>query len=153
MIKPWLEEPNHVEFRYKGFPCIIHRVSFDETKPQEGHLCGYVGIPSTHPYYGKQSDQMSLSVHGGITYTEKCNGAICHKPSHGETDDLWWLGFDCGHCYDLVPRHYEIRQLGGPLCDIFRETHDLDYETYRTIEYVENEIKELVDQLLEVITE
>jgi hypothetical protein len=28
---------------------------------------------------------------------------VCHIPDDGEPDNVWWLGFDCGHCDDFSP--------------------------------------------------
>jgi len=44
------------------FPCAIWENSL-------GALCGYVGIPSGHPWYG-DSKLDQVDVHGGITYTQ-----------------------------------------------------------------------------------
>ena len=59
-----------------------------------GFRCGYVRIPESHPFFDKHYDEMDVTVHGGLTF-----GGFCEK------DSLWgegfWIGFDCGHCYDL----------------------------------------------------
>lgn len=47
-IGPWQDEPDHIEWTDErtGLPCrIIRNMMF-------GHLCGYVGVPPTHPYFG-----------------------------------------------------------------------------------------------------
>lgn len=126
--KPWENEPDHLEFEYRGFPSIIHRNST---------LCGYVGLKPGHQYHGKSYDDVAVEVHGGLTYADKCHGPICHKAKDGEPDDIWWLGFDCGHGGDYIPR----------LADSGFLSHDR--AQYRTIEYVTKEIKQLVDQLHE----
>lgn len=43
---PWDNEPDHKEWNFRGLECRILRV------PNAGHLCGYVGIPESHPLYG-----------------------------------------------------------------------------------------------------
>lgn len=44
------------------FPCAIVK------HESLGTLCGYLGVPSCHPWYGK--DNPDADVHGGITYSE-----------------------------------------------------------------------------------
>ncbi len=49
-----------------------------------------------------------LEAHGGITYSGACSPGeggrgICHTPSPGDPRDLFWFGFDCAHCGDVVP--------------------------------------------------
>ncbi len=165
--RPWLKEPDRLEFTYKGFPCIIQRVHMknpDNPKDILGHLCGYVAVPPGHPYHGKtawwengenETESLDLYVHGGITYTGKCQGVICHVPKEGESDDVWWFGFDAAHAGDLIPGMYEHRQPGGFLYDPDRaermkqfEGHPLFNETYKTVGYMKNQIRNLVKQLI-----
>lgn len=124
---PWNDEPDRVEWRAHGFPCLIVRAPL-------GHLCGYVGVPPEHPEYDEDSDHDDLYVHGGITYAEHCQGAICHVPAPGEPDDVLWLGFDCGHSGDISPR---LAALGSSWPD----------DIYRDIEYVRRETERLAEQL------
>ena len=35
-----------------------------------GSLCGYLGVPPNHPWYGKSWDGIDCDVHGGLTYAE-----------------------------------------------------------------------------------
>lgn len=60
-----------------------------------GYRCGYVRIPSGHPWHGESDDSLA-DVHGGITF------AAPDKPcDKGGADDAWWIGFDCAHAWDL----------------------------------------------------
>lgn len=97
--QPWLTEPDHVQFEAHGFPCIIHRNG-------SGAWCGYVGVPPDHPLHGVHYGDVDLDfeVHGGLTYSEPCQGDICHKAKPGEPDDVYWFGFDCNHGFDYAPR-------------------------------------------------
>lgn len=114
-------EPDREEFEHAGFKCLILR------HPQLRHLCGYVGIPKTHPYYGKANDEIPyLQVHGGITWSQKGNGKQWNKK-------FLWIGFDCAHAEDLSPRS----GLNRP------------FEIYRDIRYVRREVKSLAEQLKE----
>ena len=97
---PWDQEPeDRIDFVHAGFAAFIKRGPM-------GVWCGYVGVPNTHPLYGKSygdADDAGIEVHGGLTYANKCAGEICHVPEPGMPDDVWWFGFDCGHWNDIVP--------------------------------------------------
>lgn len=57
------------------------------------HRCGYVGVPKGNFFYGKSYDEISdyIDVHGGVTFAGKRDFS---------KEDLWWIGFDCGHYGD-----------------------------------------------------
>lgn len=93
---PWITEPDRIEFKYNGLSCLIVRNAMNF------HLCGYVGIKPSHPYFGKDYHDVDLDVHGGLTYANKCIGIICHV-SDGPNDETWWFGFDYAHANDLIP--------------------------------------------------
>lgn len=142
---PWDGEPDRVEWRAHGFPCLIVR------SPTTGALCGYVGVPSDHPFHGVNDGEEkadSLSVHGGITYGSKCAGHICHVPQPGEPDDVWWLGFDCSHAGDVMP----IRSSGFDSMNQFASmfgaaTHE---GGYKNVAFVREETERLAEQLRSV---
>ena len=50
---------------------------------------GYVGLPSWHPYYKIDYNEIPIDCHGGLTY-----GHL------DEDDDLWVIGFDTAHSDD-----------------------------------------------------
>lgn len=92
---PWHDEPDHEEFRSPDdVPCILHRGPL-------GAWCGYVAVAPGHPWHGKEYDSVAAEAHGGLTYADSCQGDICHVPKDGESDDVWWVGFDCNHSSDL----------------------------------------------------
>lgn len=95
---PWQTEPDRIEWRHEpsGYPLLLAR-------GYTGAWCGYVGLPPGHAFYGKSHTDIEVEAHGGLTYSGPCSGAICHVPEPGEPDDVWWLGFDCSHCYDIAP--------------------------------------------------
>src|SRR5262249_14225809 len=100
---PWQQEPDKRQWADPdtGLPCLILRGPV-------GALCGYVGGPPSHPVYGKDYCEVDVSVHGGLSFADRCHRgdeatAICHLPAPGESDDVWWLGFDCAHSGDLAP--------------------------------------------------
>lgn len=72
-------------------------------------------------------------------WAERCQASsICHLPAPGESDNVWWFGFDCAHCWDLSPKmnKYGLRP------PILREE-----EVYRDIGYVTQQCVELARQL------
>lgn len=129
MNHEWESEPDHLEWRDAdtGLPCIINRNGF-------GAWCGYVGVPPGHPMHRKpyDPDLCAVDVHGGLTYAEPCQGEICHTPQPGESDDVWWLGFDCSHAGDFNPT--QRGNLGR-------------HETYRNMAFVQGEVRSLARQL------
>ena len=117
-------------FTYKGYQCYV---VFLPT----GWRCGYVGIPETKK---KNIDYDYLSCHGGITYNE----STCPIPGVS-APDFWWIGFDCAHYMDGTDlnsylKHYKILEPG----------HFLPMQgEIRRVDFVENELKFIVDQLEE----
>jgi len=139
---PWQAEPDKEQWTDKatGLPCLIKRNDL-------GALCGYVGVPEGHPWFGKDYDDIQAAdVHGGLTYAGICqegpeDKTICHIPAPGEPDQMWWLGFDCNHCMDIAPgmkAHMTAIGLGQSLYPFG--------ECYRTISYVKAECARLAEQ-------
>jgi hypothetical protein len=132
---PWQNEPDRLEFKSHGFDCLIQRVEWS------GHLCGYVAVPEGHPYFGKNYNDVPAEAHGGLTYSEHCNGHICHKADEG-SPEVWWLGFDCAHGGDLIPSSRALDRAMG-----WRPGFRSTYDTYKTIEYVKRHVEQLAEQL------
>ena len=149
---PWQDEPDRLEWRSHGLPCLIVR-----NTRVTGALCGYVAVPPGHPLWGKTcsgDDYIDFDVHGGITWTNTCSDHICHVPLKGEPDNVWWFGFDCSHAGDLAPRMQATLRFIG-----FDRPSGLDTrrvmgfdgdEVYRDLEYVKAEVERLAKQLAEV---
>ena len=133
---PWDNEPDRKEFEHAGLPCIVVRT-------RDGKLCGYVAVPPGHPLHGENyNDVPSIRVHGGLTYSEKCQGHVCHVPKPGESDDVWWFGFDCGHGCDLVPeREALFRDMGVKFSGL------MGSGKYRDWAYVTDQVQGLAEQL------
>lgn len=116
------------------------------TFEQDGHRCGYVGIPEGHLLYEKTEEELpNLNCHGGITFTgyEKI----------GFSSDDWLIGFDCAHypidAIDLtaIGRYYGDRALDDIKCS----PSMFDYKTKGhvwTAEEVEDECKSIIDQII-----
>lgn len=129
---PWQTEPDKKQWldEETGYPCLIVR------QPTLGHLCGYVGVPSSHPWFGHEPD---ASVHGGVTYGAKCNNHICHEVEEGEDDNIWWIGFDAAH--------YDDRSM---LTEMYKEILGPDtWGAYKGLAYMENECRSLAQQAKE----
>lgn len=155
-LGPWEEEPNAKVFMVGGLKGLILR------NPLTGALCGYVRIPrgkltrrlKKHGRIPKKplkpfgemdaalfrSSLFSklrrkvmydhpvvrgLEVHGGLTFSG--------KPQHLKAKRGLWLGFDCAHCDDLMPYmlYFGVIPPGE----------------YRTMEYVEDQVRELAKQV------
>lgn len=144
---PWQDEPDLVEWRnddYPGVPMLVARSA-------AGHLCGYVAVPHGHPCHGKAAEETDLEAHGGLNYAASCGVVVCHVPLPGEPDDVWWLGFDCGHVMtDISPEiDKTLRELGrdrlekasGEFIAVFGGA------VYRTLDYVMAEVERLAAQV------
>ena len=137
----WVEEADAIELEYLGYKAKVIRVMKREPYcPQEayfgGHLCGYVVIPATHPFFGQKGKARELDCHGGITFDEP----------HEEH----WVGFDCGHSGDYIPtlekmRNKEINEL-YPTPEGF-EKFALFNPSYRNTQYCIEELIGMIDQL------
>jgi len=127
-VRPWENEPDHAEWIQEpsGYKCRITR------NKTTGTLCGYVGIPKEHRFWGisyeeshVELSEIEVDVHGGLTYS-------------AEGDDGWWyFGFDTAHTEDFTPKIVEL------LIGYGREVGDLRFQdcmNYKTWEFVEYEI-------------
>jgi hypothetical protein len=137
---PWDKEPDRVEFKHRGLPCLI-------TRNPMGHLCGYVAVPPGHALHGKDYEDSRVSTlpsHGGINYADKCSGRICHVPAPGEPDDVWWFGFDCAHGFDLSPMMTNLHMHPMPA-----GLSDLKF-VYRDVPFVTKILRRLAAALADV---
>ena len=144
----WTTEPDKVQWldEKTGYPCLIVRGPV-------GALCGYVGVSPGHPLHETNYNAIEdrITVHGGLTYSGLCQPdpddnahGICHVVEPGEDDRVWWFGFDCAHYLDLVPGMIHIYSK----LKLARDEHS----TYRNIEYVKAEVRDLAAQLHRVET-
>jgi hypothetical protein len=118
--RPWETEPDELAWTVEGIPfqLLILRMK------GMGHLCGYVGVTNDHHLHGRDYDSLAdIDVHGGLTFSGQRPGV----------ETTWWLGFDCAHHEDLVPKL-------GLSCG----------GEYRTIEWVKAETERLARQLMEI---
>ena len=154
----WQEEPDKVQWTDEetGLPCLVVR-------GPSGALCGYAGVPKSHPWFGKDymectlktpcderycghAPDCNLDAHGGITFADSCSPrkdnaelGICHVIPGDEK--VWWFGFDCAHSGDVCPSHRTR--------DDWRAFEDYD-SSYKPIGYVKAYATALAAQLASV---
>lgn len=160
---------NLVAYYVEGdFPCAI------VTEHRMGHLCGYVGVPPHHPWYGKDYDSIEARVHGGLTYGEHeqpghaanvaaLEGraekyanlpALPGRPLSDGRPNIWQRQLDAAK-KDSGDHHYpyntgqDVWWVGfdcAHLGDLVPGLNPSSGDVYRDEEYVRQEIKGLVSQ-------
>ncbi len=78
---------------YRGYQIYIRHVrDFPTPRFPSGYYCGYVALHFTHPFYGKDyQDLDGLEVHDSLTFS-----------GYLDFSDYYLLGFDCGHGGDDI---------------------------------------------------
>ncbi|MGE5634415.1 MAG: hypothetical protein ACM3VV_04235 [Deltaproteobacteria bacterium] len=153
ILKLMEKEGDRKEFEYNGYKCLILRNSFTSS----GHLNGYVLVPRGHILYGKDYNDIEkkyeINIHGGLTYSDFGHFIGEYFPSFAtdinnkeeDKEEYWLIGFDTAHAYDMQPLQY-VRD--PELIDRFGML--FESETYKDMEYVTNECKNLVDQIIKI---
>lgn len=81
-----------MQLRYKNIKYFIKEFNIPYLKElssfERGWGNGYVMLPKSHIWYGKDYDDIPINVHGGLTYGEK------------NDSDYWVIGFDTAHAGD-----------------------------------------------------
>lgn len=127
---PWKNEPDNKDFVYRDIKCYIKRGPL-------GHLNGYACFP-----LNIDIDRNEIDIHGGITFDA--------QNEHGNI-----IGFDCSHHLDITPIgillaekiNKDNKDIFYPDYSFYKKMREKN-SSYKDIEYVENEIKSLVDQVL-----
>jgi hypothetical protein len=113
---------------------------------QDGHRCGYVGIPEEHPFYEKSEEELpNISCHGGISITSHGNA--------GFSSDDWLIGFDCAHYpLDAIDLTSISRYFGDKALDDIKCSPSMfEYRTKGhawTADEVEEECKSIINQII-----
>jgi len=112
---------------HEGLPYVLYALRH----PTILHWCGYIGFPEGSEYMGENSHSMieSLGMHMGDTFSG----------SFPISDDHHFVGFDCGHSIDFVPRDIK----GG---EDMKEI-DAVNRGYRTLEWVWSELERMSDHI------
>lgn len=136
---PWMDEPDHVEFKSHGMPCILMRSLISFT------WCGYVALSKNHPYFKKDYNKIPVKVHGGLTF-----GSHFLRPDIND-ENLYWIGFDCGHLFDFLPIF--MSRLKNDITDHHDLFRRLSSECqYRTFDYAMEQVINLAKQMSQVKT-
>lgn len=146
---PWKNEVDYIEWtiiQNKYYALILRNGYCRETTNGSilcvgGNLCGYIGIPSSHPAYKKHYEDLNIKCHGGLTFA----GFLPYQK-----EEIWYLGFDCAHYNDCIPsmlfewpEHPEFKNSLQKLYPV---------KNYKTIEFVEKEINNIYSQLKDMET-
>lgn len=136
-----------------------------------GHHCGYVAVPKEHPLFGKDygadcecltfpadepagkrgvfqllcnngeaRPEVVFDVHGSLTYS----GGNEKYPV--PASDVWWFGYDCGHCYDAPSDEY-LEQQRAKYPDLASE-YSRSGGIFRDVDYNVAECESLAKQLI-----
>lgn len=122
----WKAPPPASAFQHMGFKCEVRT-------NRMGYNCGYVSIPSGHPWHGKGYDHIEADIHGGLTFGEM------------EDDGSYTVGFDCAHYGDAPDPAYikeRVRKYGS---EYGRLAH-LEDGVHWTIPMVAAETRRLAEQ-------
>lgn len=132
-VGEWSSEPDKAQWISDGLDCLIVR-------NMSGALCGYVGVPETDTRFGMDYYSVDVDVHGGLTFADRCSPhpdgdhkGICHVEEGAAHKTVWWFGFDCAHCYDLLPA-----------CS---GKYTAEHDVYRRFGYVKQQVEKLASQL------
>ena len=134
------KECNTYRKHYKGFEYWILRPHYWENRYTDDyfkyfHLCGYVVIPKKSKYY---IDNNSLS------YNIECHGGLTYAGSRKALDIEFCIGFHCNDLNDASS--FNLSLYSSESNKLEREFYE--DETYKTVHYVEEECKSIINQLI-----
>ncbi len=81
---------------------VVESSYIDRQYVPHGWGNGYVLIDSTHPYFGKEYNEIEdIEVHGGLTYSEQMTDKMAELFGLEKSDiRMWCFGFDTVHFGD-----------------------------------------------------
>jgi len=125
---------------YKDYEYLITFVS-------HGHRCGYVAIPEDIDI-----NVDDISCHGDITFEDREHSAKALLPL--PCNDLW-IGFDAAHwndvgCAKTIRKYFPHNKKIDFFEDSMMALSQFDNVTHKTYEYMENECKSIIDQIIEM---
>lgn len=97
--------------------------------PHKFFINGYVQLPTNHPYYSRDYDNIPAQAPGGLTFSN--NGVV---------------GFDTGHAFDVWTNE-ELQKYGGKTAFTHTES---EHNIYWTLDMVIEETKQLANQLASI---
>ena len=140
-------------------------------KTDMGHRCGYVGVDSTNPFYGKGYDESleiipsqeetslgrkspilaitaydfeSDRVKTSLGVAIDVHGGLTYSSSKSDypiQSNLHWFGFDCAHYNDLPDEEHQ---------DTFYQLLCKDGAVHRTLDFCTKECESMASQLKEL---
>lgn len=143
----WLSEVGvsiPVLYEYKGYECYMIRSSVT------GSWCGYVSVSMDTKERLGDDFLKSLDVHGGVTWYEP------RLPTQTkELENQFWIGFDCSHYGDLMPRMEKVNQIIRESMPEFKAIEEKYKDivghwhkpTYKNMAFVRKEIESMVDTI------
>jgi len=122
----WKEEPDSESFIHSEFRCVLRRA------PLLKYWEGYVLIGNTtHPWWGLHPAELEyVPVHGKVTYSD-------YNPTNEDDHGSWWVGFHCGHAFDLLVWDWEME--GKKFPRLFKG------HIYRDINFAREQVMILAD--------
>lgn len=134
---------------YKGYEYLI-------TFTSHGTRCGYVALKpeETQKFLEESEDQSyyypDLDCHGGLTFFGEAHGA---KDLLSTPCNDFWVGFDCAHAYDghdkeLTKKYFNRQTFSDDYYEAMEQFSEIREVTHRTYEFVEDNCKEIIDQLI-----
>lgn len=140
-VGPWITEPDHVYWidADTSYRCVMRRNII-------GAWCGFVGLPPPHTLYMiPYTDDVYtyVDVHGKVAFTAfNDDESILFVPPMR----TWWVGFDAMQDDDLCPgagsgppANRKQKRLTGFKSSVV--------QVYRDMDYVQNEVSLLANQL------
>jgi hypothetical protein len=142
---PWDGEPDRTQWQHAGYACLMVR------HPRHGNWCGYVGVDETNPAFSKswKNKDEFPDLESDVNYSDFCDGVICHVPAPGMPERVWWIGFDCGHAWDVHPGMHS--HLPAAIRERYREEDRSMMKgtvlcpTYKTVAYVRKRVNALAE--------
>jgi hypothetical protein len=130
---------------------------FCVTFTHKGNRCGYIAVPSTHPIFKnyKGDYNIPLDVHGGVSFCDSPQRIVNDKFLSNHSCGDIWIGFDAGHCFDaydielalkIFPERQNELSHWAKSVKMMSSFGDIEI---RQNDYMENECKNMIDQLLE----
>ena len=111
------------EFEYLGYKCQV------KINDYCGFRCGYVELPKGFPEF----DKYDIDCHGGVTYHE---GNI--------------IGFDCGHYGDGIDLELISDKITRDAQKKIQEILNFELTPAKSLEFVENELIGICEQLKKI---
>jgi hypothetical protein len=133
------------EWEHAGLKCAVVQAI------PGGHRCGYVRVPPGHAAHGKDYNDVSVEVHGGLTFGEI-------EPCAHDDGAGFWFGFDCCHAWDarydpkvrpedLSGEWAQVLQIHLDVAARYPHISEHISEHFWSQEEVERETEQLAEQL------